>query len=181
MNRREALKRTALLLGVAASPAAITQALAQATRPDGHRYLTAGQFATVDAMAETILPATDTPGAREAGVPAFIDIIFGQFSTPEQETALAQGIENFNHACRTSAGAPFAELSTAQQATQLQRLAGNEDEETRAFWRRLRQLTLLGYFSSEVAAKKVLNYDPVPGRWDPDIPVAEVNNVAWFE
>ncbi|MCF3651466.1 gluconate 2-dehydrogenase subunit 3 family protein [Synoicihabitans lomoniglobus] len=179
MNRREALKRTALLLGVAAHPAAITRALAQAARTDSGRYLTTGQFATVSAMADRILPATDTPGALDADVPLFVDTIYGRFMHDDEATSFAQGLENVNRASRSALGAPFAQLTPDQADAQLQALIERETE--RGFWRQLRALVLQGFFTSEVGAKQVLNYDPVPGRYDPDMPVSEVNNIAWAE
>jgi len=181
MNRREALKRTALLLGVAAHPAAITEALAQATRPDGRRYLTSGQFATVSALADRLLPRTETPGALDAGVPAFIDVVFGKYYQPDQATNLAQGLENVNAAARARTGRAFAELEPPEQDAQLTALAATTDGDLRRFWTEFRNLALTGFFTSEVSAQQVLNHDPVPGGWEPDIPVASVNNVAWFE
>ena len=85
MSRREAIQRVALMLGVAITPSILTgvlraqpAAVGSAVKP---AHLTPPQFAIVTAAAERILPRTDTPGATDVGVPAFIDLMVGKFMT----------------------------------------------------------------------------------------------------
>ena len=80
LTRRDALKRAAVFLGVAISPSilnGVLRAQLAAAAPAKPRFLSASQFGTVTTIAERILPRTDTPGALDVGVPAFIDLMFG--------------------------------------------------------------------------------------------------------
>ena len=102
LTRRDMLKRAALLLGAAISPSILEGVLrAQATRATGAatpRFLTAKQFAAVGAIAERILPRTDTPGALDVGVPAFVDLMFGEFMTVEEKQRLTAGLTEIESA-----------------------------------------------------------------------------------
>ena len=153
LTRREAIERVGLLLGVAISPSILAGALqaqpalarAVEAKPE---FLSAPQFAAVSAMAERILPRSETPGAIDVGVPAFIDLMFGKFMTGAQDALLK-------------------EVATLSQ------------NRAKTFFHQLKELTLLGYFTSETVGKNFLHYDPIPGRFDACIPLETVGNRAW--
>ena len=79
MHRRDLIARIALLLGATALPAEAFAAL----KKGASRFLTAPQFALLSAAVDTILPATDTPGALAAGVPARLDAMLRGWASPE--------------------------------------------------------------------------------------------------
>ena len=82
MTRRAALKRAALFLGVALTPSLIANVLHAAATPGAKAvFLSPAQLDLVTAIAERILPRTDTPGATDVGVPAFVDLMLGNYST----------------------------------------------------------------------------------------------------
>src|SRR3954464_8897339 len=85
IGRREAIRRAALLAGVALSPQWLT--LVDRARPAAQAlHLAPEQSAIVSAVADRILPRTDTPGAVDVGVPAFIDLLYGEYMTsPERQ------------------------------------------------------------------------------------------------
>src|SRR5260370_483231 len=91
ITRRDAIKRTAALLGLALSPSVLAgvaraqAAAANAGAAANPVYLTAKQFETAAAVAERILPRSDTPGANDVGVPAFLDLMVGEFMTAEEK------------------------------------------------------------------------------------------------
>ena len=175
MTRREALQRTALLLGISLSPSAINRPLPQLARDPalGPQHLSAARFATASAMAEALLPRTDTPGAIDAGVPAFLDVAYGLFMNDEQRSQLD---ELFDHA----AAQGFADAPLADQQQRLREL-GTEASAWRPAMREFRNTAMLAYFTSERVSKEMLNYDPIPGRLDADIPLAEVGGRAWAD
>jgi gluconate 2-dehydrogenase gamma chain len=183
LTRREAIQRAALFLGVALSPSLLAGALqaqsgaAGATR--GPRYLSAAQFAIAAAVAERILPRTDTPGAGDVGVPAFIDLMFGAYLTPEENALLAAGLAEVEQLSTQQYRRGFTQLTPAQQDELLGGLARASESKEKTFFHLIREVTVLGYFTSEPVGKNVLHYDPIPGRYEGCVPLSEVGNRAW--
>lgn len=197
MNRREFMQCAALLAaGSLRIPAgwALTgeqQAFLAARRnfvdsrePD---FFDTPQRSAIDAAAEQIIPATDTPGARDAGVPRFIELmVSGWFNVDERELFMT-GLADLQQ----RAGGDFAALDGAAQVALLEAL---EDEAADASWYdlgnitriwdsgapficQLKELTVLGFFLSEVGSTQVLREMPM-GSFDGDIPLA-AEDTAW--
>lgn len=183
LTRREALTRAAFFLGAALSPSIVAGVLRAQTPPAvvaaGRRYLDASQFPTVAAAAERILPKTDTPGALDVGVPAFIDLMYGEFLTPDERFLFATGVKDIEAAARARHGQAFTALAAAAQDGVLKSIAEDSQGRDKSFFALLKELTVTGYFTSEAVGRNVLHYDPVPGRWDACIPIAEVGNRNW--
>jgi hypothetical protein len=183
INRREALKRTALLLGVALSPSILAGALRAQTPAAGAAakpvYLTAAQFATAAAAAERILPRSDTPGAADVGVPAFIDLMVAEYMTPAEKQSFLAGLADLDAAGVQAHRKAFPQLSGAEQDALLKRIATAAQGKTGTFFHQLREVTLAGYFTSETVGKTVTHYDPIPGPFQGCIPIAQVGNVVW--
>ena len=181
LTRREAIKRAALVLGVAFSPSFLTNALQAATQPAGAKpvYLNTKQWETTSAVAERILPRSDTPGALDVGVPAFIDLMFGKYLSPAEKKSFATGLTEVESMSTVAHRRSFLQLTATQQDALLMELATASGKKERTFFHLMKELTVVGYFTSETVGKTVLNYDPVPGRFDPDIPLTEVGNVQW--
>ena len=172
-TRREALVRAAALAGLSLTPAWIDRVLAAAAGPVA--TLPPVRAAVLAAAAERILPRTDTPGAAEVGVPAFLArLLEGYVSAVDRDTVLA-GLDGLEAAARAAHGRGFAELPAAVQDALVRTAA----EAGGRFFPLLREYTLLGYFTSERVGREVLHYDPVPGRWDPCVPLAEVGDRLW--
>jgi hypothetical protein len=179
-TRREALQRAAVAIGVALSPALLANALrAQSTPAAAGSQLSPSQLAAVAAMAERILPRTDTPGASDVDVAGFIDRMYGEFLTPAERRTLVTGLAELEKSTAASARKAFVQLDGAAQDRVLSGLATSKSAATREFFRQMRELTVVGYFTSEKVGKTVLHYDPVPGRWDADVAIAEVGNRNW--
>ncbi|HXW07449.1 MAG TPA: gluconate 2-dehydrogenase subunit 3 family protein [Vicinamibacterales bacterium] len=178
VTRREAIRRAALLAGIAIAP----EWLAAAEQPaaTGQKaYLTAAQGAIVAAIADRILPRTDTPGARDVGVPAFIDRLYGEFMTEAERALLAGGLADVDEAARSIEGGAFGSLAAERQDVLLRGIARAEEGRDQGFFRLIRSATVLGYFTSEEVGRNVLNYDPVPGRYDGCVPIAQVGRRNW--
>ena len=184
LSRREALKRAALVLGVALSPSILSgvlraQGAARSDATTKPRYLDPKQFDTAAAVAERILPKTDTPGATEVGVPAFLDLMFGEYLTEEEKHLLSGGLADVEKASMAKYQRGFAQLSAAEQDGLLKAVAQASQAKEKTFFHLIRELTVVGYFTSEAVGKHVLHYDPIPGRFDACVPIADVGNVNW--
>jgi len=178
IDRREALRRAALMLGGVISAPVIAGVLAgcQGRRHSG--ALSSEQLELVATIADHILPETDTPGARAVGVHQFVDAMLAEgYAGPDRARFIA-GLADVDARARAACGRPFLECAREQQRTVLDHL----DRETFArparsappFFRMFKELTLVGYYTSEVGATRELRHAPVPGRYDGCVPLAHI-------
>ena len=173
IDRREALRRAALVLGGVLSAPMVAGVLAgcdarrtpaEAWQP---RALTLDQADLVAAVVDQIIPETDTPGARAVGVHRFIDAMLADsYADPERERFVA-GLGDLDRRARSTHGRTFRECTPAEQLALLETLDGAADP---AF-RTLKALTLVGYYTSEVGATRELRHVAVPGRFEGCVPV----------
>jgi gluconate 2-dehydrogenase gamma chain len=196
IDRRELIHRAAMILGGAVSSSAMAGVLggcavlprtADKDPPPAPRFLTVAELAAVSALAEQIIPRTDTPGAVDVGVPMFVDRMMADFYREPEQTALRSGLSRADAEAQIAHGKPFANLAPEQQIA----LMTIWDEEAAFrrklpegvvndphFFRTMKELTTLGFFTSETGASKYLRYDPIPGPWRADIPYADIGR-AW--
>jgi len=183
LSRREAIRRASLFLGVALTPSLLAGGLrAQAAAPGadaGLRALTAEQMQSLAAATDRILPRTDTPGASDVGVPAYIDLMLAEYMSADERQVFVSGLAQLDAMSRAAHGSAFVRLSPDRQDSVLRALAVASQNQTGTFFHLLREATIVGYFTSEIVGKTVLHYDPVPGRFDPCVPISEVGNVNW--
>ena len=192
MDRREALKRTALLMGGIVSAPAVMGVLKGCSAKPGIDwkpvYLKDDQASIVSTVSEIIIPRTDTPGAKDAGVPAFIDQMLKEVYSEEDQKFFLEGLTAFNDQAKQEYGEEFADLDEEDQTALVKKVhdAAVEAENTtnpapkRPFILMMKELTMLGFFTSEVGATQVLQYVPVPGAYKGCIPLSEAGNgKAW--
>ena len=198
VTRREAVQRVAMLLGGAAlvdgdrlfaasfEPAAFDAALAQGTGS-----FSAADVALLDEIAETILPQTTTPGAKAAKAGAFMALMVTAAYTEPNRQVFQRGLTRVDEACRQAHGVSFMQASAAQRLSLAEALdreqhAEMEDRapkrrlrapaatagpaEPAHYFRMMKELALLGYFTSEVGYTQAMRYVESPGRFDPDVP-----------
>jgi len=178
LSRREAIRRAALLAGVVLSPEWLS--LVDRVTPAAQALsLTPAQGTIVSAIADRIIPRTDTPGAADVGVPAFIDRLYGEFMTAAERQMLTDGLEAVEAAARAAGGASFRALTAERQDAVLRDIARAEEGREQGFFRLIRSATVLGYFTSEQVGRNVLHYDPVPGRYDGCLPIDQVGRRNW--
>ena len=188
--RREILKRAAWLLGGAISaPAALAvlQGCHQKTEPGvaaaAPKFLTAAELALVAEIAEIMIPKTNTSGARDAGVPAFIDLALDGLYPAEDQARYRAGLVEFETAARAS-GKPFLEQDEQARADFLHNalaVAVNSDRKPRPFILMTRELTLLGYFSSQVGITENMEYVAVPTAYHGCVPLSQMKKPVYWE
>jgi hypothetical protein len=203
MNRRQAALTFGALWTTLVVPTGVA-AQATSTLTWTPKGLTMAQARTLDAVAEVIMPATDTPGAREAGVPAFVDRAVAIYNTPAEAKAIKDGLDRIETDARAQGGA-FASLKPEQQAAILARYeappappqapkpaVGRGDTETGLanapaakptasgppFFPLLKELVTVGYFTSRLGATKAVRYDPNPGAYRGCVPLSQIGR-AW--
>jgi len=180
MSRRDALKRAALFLGVALTPSLIANVLQTAVAPGAKAvFLSPAQLDLVTAIAERILPRTDTPGATDVGVPAFVDLMLGKYSSASEQQVFTVGLDEANAASLVAHAQSFVKISATQQDAILMKIAVASQKKEKTFFHQIKELTVVGYFTSEIVGRTVLHYDPVPGRFQGCVPISDVGNVLW--
>jgi hypothetical protein len=186
MDRRQALQNVALLLGgTIVGGSLFMQSGCKSARPVNALF-TEDDVQFLDEVAETILPKTTTPGAKDAAVGAFMTMMVFDCYTPENQKVFAAGIQHLNEKCREKYGNGFLkiaaeqrkELLTALDKEQKEYQDKKKKEDPSHYFRMMKELTLLGFFTSEVGASKALRYVAVPGRYDGSMPYKKGDR-AW--
>ena len=177
IGRREALRRAAILLGSVLSAPAIAGVLAGCdSRSAGDGALTSDQRELVATIAEHIIPETDTPGARAAEVHVFIDKMLAGHYPAEERNRVLDGLEELDTTARRACGNPFIRCSADEQRATLglldqQAFAQRRDPH---WFRTIKELTVLGYYTSEVGATQELRHVAVPGRFEGCVPLEQI-------
>lgn len=200
LNRRDL---ALFFAGVGATLALPQVALAQASgltwKPVG---LTESQAKILDVVAELIMPATDTPGAREARVPQFVDSAVAAWCKPKDALSIKRGLDHIEQDARGSFKSGFIDLKPEQQVSILTRYdvdapetsaseVGHDDtaigfaeltatpidEPRRPFFMLLKEMVTTAYFTSQLGATKAARWDPVPGDYRGCVPVSEIGRV----
>ena len=180
MNRRDALRGISLLMGSAITPTVAHAVLAGYRAPmpgQAARTLTTRQSELVATLTELIIPATDTPGALGARVDAFIDGLLTDVVTAEERTRFLAGLADVDARARAAHDIAFLECTAQQQVAILARLemdAERAGEDPRPFFSWLKELTLVGYYTSEIGASQELSYVHVAGDYDGNLPYEKV-------
>lgn len=213
LTRREAIYRVTMVLGgitlVGGSGllTACGDRTARTYAPVGELF-TADDVAFLDEVADTILPETDTPGAKAAAVGPFIALMVHDVYSLEDQQIFVDGMRQLNEECERLHGATFMAATPEQRLELLEQLdreqkeymdarqdarrRSGEDviadspEEARSgdpslspeitadapahYFRMMKELSLLGYFTSEIGYHQAMRYTETPGRFDPCIP-----------
>lgn len=174
IDRRALIARAVFLVGGAAAIASL-EACAPARSEDP--FFDSARRALLDDVADVMIPATDTPGALAAEVPAFIDSMMTNWASRERQAQFVAALDAIDARAQSAHGAGFTALTPEQKLDVLRRHDAESLAEDNPY-RQLKELTLLGYYSSEIGATQELRYELVPGAWRADIPFAEVGR-AW--
>lgn len=183
MNRREVVKGLALMLGAELVPP-LRMAVANGLDPvslEGASLFTGSVRADMAALAEVIIPATDTPGAAEAGVARFIEFMLQTWYPESFRQPFLEQAEALRADCLARNGMPYSELPDRDRQAIMQRLHDGThsalQDGGKDFFNHLKQLTLFGYYTSEIGMTVERRYLPVPGRYDGAYPYAEVQTL----
>ena len=224
MKRREAILQVALTLGSALSAPTMASILAGyqphriGKRTPSTFGLSADEHTLLAEITEVIMPATSTPGAKDAKVAETIELILKDCYKPEQQSHFQKGLKDVDAESQKAYAKPFVDLSTEQRTailkqfeqrakteaarhpgrqekpqatnaeTTLSAMAPAGSEQTQAkevdaetgvvvkdalknspltpFFKLVKELTILGYFSSEIGCTQALSYVPIPGRYE---------------
>lgn len=189
MNRREAIRNVAILLGSAISASTLSALEGCNPKgPDNYALQAPETKKMLAEIVETIIPETDTPGAKAAKVDEFIALMLNDCYKPEDQKLVLDGLKQIDASAQQQFKKPFVDLSADQKTTILtdidkERVAYNKrdkknEKDPAHYFQILKELTLTGYFTSEPGATKALRYVPIPGKYEGCIPYAK-GDKAW--
>jgi len=140
----------------------------------GFRVLDAQQQLLVQTLTEMIIPTTDTPGAKGAGVDQFIDVMLDDWYDPADRQTFLDGLADVDARSKAATGKAFIDAAAAQQTAlltalddELARQRATHQRLDKNFWRNLKWLTLTGYYTSQVGFEQELHARIIPGSYDP--------------
>jgi hypothetical protein len=204
MNRRDAISRVALVMGGAVIGAEFFISGCKSTSNRVEDLFNEDHVAFLDEVADTILPTTSTPGAKAAAVGHFMALMVRDCYTPHDQNTFIDGMAKLDNASQKQYNGKFMALTPKQRTDVLVALDNEQKEFTKQrnikldadklkhpndpnykapelpnhYFRMMKELTLLGYFTSEIGATKALRYIETPGRYDGSAPYKK-GDKAW--
>ena len=140
------------------------------------------QIQLVAEIADTLLPKTNTPGAKELNIHRYIDDVLLTCHDEEMQKKVMEGLTSINSASTSIAGKDFVKAPPEDRKTVIDSFdketfdIKDEDEREEHFFWVLKSLTVTGFFSTEVGQTQILQHAAVPGKWQACIPLAEAGN-----
>ncbi len=196
MDRREAIKRTSLAMGgmiSAPTLAVIMKGCSPSRSLEWQPTLfTSEQAMMMEDVCERIIPTTDTPGAKAVGVPQFVEAMVKMVYDRENRDRFMTGVTDLEKSSQDKFQKPFTKLTEEEQYEILNPLNKASAEEAIAahrqlqdvsykpsFFRMLKELTLTGYYTSEIGATQELQYNDLPGNYDGCISLDDLGGKTW--
>jgi gluconate 2-dehydrogenase gamma chain len=187
MDRREVLRLSTMMLGGALSASTISGVLAGCKAEEKSDWTPAfipkENQSSLTELCETILPGGKTPGAKDAKVDRFIDVMMKDVFKPEDQATFKAGLAKIDEDAKSKYGKTFGKLKQDQRVEMVKAMDDElrnrkEVPKQKPFYDLVKELTITGYCTSEAGATKLLKYLPVPGEYKPFIPLSEVGG-AW--
>jgi len=164
----------------------------------------ADNIALLDEVGETIIPTTNTPGAKATKIGEFMKLMVTDCYTEAQQKVFADGVAGLNEACKKANGKSFMDctadqrksflVSLEKEAKEFNKQRDDKEKDAREkakkdmnpdyvggpshYYTMMKQLTLLGYFTSEIGSKQALRLLPIPGKYDGALPYKK-GDKAW--
>lgn len=183
IDRREAVKRVSVMLGGVAligSGSGFLTACAKdrgAAATAGTGSFTPEDIAFLDEVADTILPDTaKSPGAKAAKTGAFMAIMVTDTYSPDDQVVFREGMTALDEASKKANGGKTFVASSAAERTALLTALDKEQfdyqksrkpDQQQHYFRMMKELTMSGFFTSEIGYMKAMRYVESPGRFDP--------------
>lgn len=167
IDRRQAVERISLILGGALSTQITAGVMGEVLNTGASVEISDAQKALLIEVADIIIPTTDTPGAKAAGVEEFIIRLIRDCYEPADQTAFYDGLAKIEAASQNAHTKKFIDLNIEQRNA----IIKDATKTNKAFFKQIKQLTVTGYFISEIGATEALVYLPVPGSFQGDVPM----------
>jgi hypothetical protein len=192
MDRRELLKMVALLTGGAVIGGNMFLTSCTSGKKENTEqglFFSESQIALLNEVADTILPTTArSPGAKAANVGLFMSGMVRDCYEPEDQQIFISGIVELDEQCKKAYQSSFIGATPEQrlsllttlekEAKEFNKKKNDAEKRTKHYFPMFKQLTLLGYFTSEIGCTQALRYVAIPGRYEGDVPYSR-GDKAW--
>jgi len=179
LNRRALLLGAVFLVGGAAALTRFTRKSLAGPSAAGP-VLTAEQFALLEQVTDVVIPATDTPGAIAAGVPAFMRDMLETWGSEQTRAGIVAVLEAIEKQAWSKFGAAFLELPAERRLEVMRAVDQTALALHDAAYGKFKYLLLVGYYHSEIGATQELRFELVPGAWRSCLPLTEVGRASAF-
>ncbi|MFD3001664.1 gluconate 2-dehydrogenase subunit 3 family protein [Pontibacter toksunensis] len=173
MNRRVVIRNMALAVtGLVLLPGcdlSSKEAAAQELQP----YLSSDQEGLLAHVVDTIIPATDTPGAKDLNVHLFVQKMVADCYEKEAQLNLVKGLEALKVKSKKKHGKAFEACTTDQRIGLLQGMQQSDEASENEFYKLVKELTVRGYMNSEYVMMNLTDYQAVPGHYYGCVPVEQ--------
>jgi hypothetical protein len=174
IGRRTAVERISVILGSALSTQMTAGVMGAVLNKDASLEVTGAQKALLAEVADIIIPTTDTPGAKAAGVEEFIIRLMRDCYELEDQKSFYARLAKIDEASRKAHSKGFVDLRVKQRNAIIE----DATKTNKAFFKQMKQLTVTGYFTSEIGATQALEYLPIPGSFLGDVAM-RTGQKAW--
>jgi hypothetical protein len=182
MDRRDFVKQLSAGMGAALAPGVLAAILSGCeAEPESAGLLTTGELDILGSLTDAIIPRTDTPGARDAGVPQYIEMMLEHFTPPDQVETFRSQLDWMSSWLAEQGARSLEDVAEEKRIVLLTALDdqafgdGTSSELPQgepALFAILKPLTVAGYYTSEIGATQELHTMPM-GAYG-DIPFDEV-------
>ena len=188
MERRELLKLIALATGTAFIGGDLFLSGCKNAPALGGATFSENDIGFLDEVAETIIPKTTTPGAKDAAVGTFMTVMVNDCYDKKDQQTFHEGIKKLDDACQKANNTSFMKATPEQRTSLLTKLDKEAKEHAKSkgkddpnhYFTMMKQLTLFGFFTSKPGATQVLRHEAVPGHYDGALPYKKGDR-AWAE
>ncbi|AFK02363.1 hypothetical protein Emtol_1214 [Emticicia oligotrophica DSM 17448] len=171
MQRRSAIKNLALTIGSTLVLPSWANAWTTESFPMTSFSLTTSQETLLAEIVETIIPKTDTPGAKELNLHQFTTTMVADCYDKKAQDIFTKGIEAVNAASQKTYSKAFADCDSSQKLELLKKMEASENADEKAFIRLVKNLTIQGYLTSEYVMTNIRPFEFAPGHYYGCVPV----------
>lgn len=180
IHRRTAIRQLALIsAGAALLPSCFHEETGKGISLN-HLKIGGDQQQLLETLTTTLIPTTDTPGAKEVSADLFVWKMLDDCASPDDRQKFLNGMQQFDAAARKAGGRSFARLDPSAREALLSAVEAKKmsDAGLNFFYSTTKRLTILAYSSSQYFLTKVQVYELAPGRWHGCVPAKTQNKKA---
>jgi hypothetical protein len=171
MQRRTALKSVALSIGSVIILPSWANAWTTKSLQNQHFNLSFSQETLLAEIVETIIPKTDTPGAKDLGINKFVEKMIADCYDKKAQEIFAKGLVSIENIAKKEYSKSFVECDGKQKLSILNSMLSSSNNEDKDFVKLVKNITIQGYLNSEYVMTNLRIFEFVPGRYHGCVPV----------